>query len=66
MRVSISEFTTLGASFEEDLLAYRAAGVEGIGVCEIKLGEGAAERLRESGLQATFACLLCRRSCRCR
>ncbi|HVR13734.1 MAG TPA: sugar phosphate isomerase/epimerase family protein [Gaiellaceae bacterium] len=54
MRVSISEFTTLNASFDEDLVAYRAAGVEGIGVCEIKLGEGAAERLRESGLKATF------------
>ena len=53
MRLSICEFTTLGASFEEDLAAYRAAGVEGIGVCEIKLGEGAAERLRESGLSAT-------------
>jgi sugar phosphate isomerase/epimerase len=53
VRVSICEFTTLGASFEEDLAAYHAAGVEGIGVCEIKLGEGAAERLRESGLRAT-------------
>jgi hypothetical protein len=66
VRVSISEFTTLGASFDEDLVAYRAAGVEGIGVCEIKLGEGAAERLRESGPRRRFACLLCRRSCRCR
>jgi sugar phosphate isomerase/epimerase len=53
VRLSICEFTTLGASFEDDLAAYRAAGVEGIGVCEIKLGEGAAERLRESGLRAT-------------
>jgi sugar phosphate isomerase/epimerase len=53
MRLSICEFTTLAASFEQDLAAYRAAGVEGIGVCEIKLGEGAAGRLRESGLRAT-------------
>ena len=53
MRLSICEFTTLGASFEEDLAAYRAAGVEGIGVCEIKLRESSAERLRESGLRAT-------------
>ncbi|MFL6018630.1 MAG: hypothetical protein ACJ74V_13965, partial [Gaiellaceae bacterium] len=53
MRLSICEFTTLTASFEEDLAAYRSAGVEGIGVCEIKLGEGAAERLQESGLRAT-------------
>ena len=53
MRLSICEFTTLGASFEEDLAAYRAAGVEGIGVCELKLGDGAAALLRESGLRAT-------------
>jgi sugar phosphate isomerase/epimerase len=53
VRLSICEFTTLGASFEEDLAAYGAAGVEGIGICEIKLGEGAAALLRESGLRAT-------------
>jgi hypothetical protein len=53
VRLSICEFTTLGASFEEDLVAYRVAGAEGIGVCEMKLGEGASERLRESGLRAT-------------
>jgi sugar phosphate isomerase/epimerase len=53
VRLSICEFTTLRASFEDDLAAYRAAGVEGIGVCEFKLTEGAAERLRESGLRAT-------------
>jgi sugar phosphate isomerase/epimerase len=53
MRLSICEFTTLGASLEEDLAAYRAAGVEGIGICELKLGKDAADRLRESGLRAT-------------
>lgn len=53
MRLSICEFTTLVASFDEDLAAYRAAGVGGIGICESKLGDGAAERLRESGLRAT-------------
>jgi sugar phosphate isomerase/epimerase len=53
MRVSICEFTTLAATFEEDLAAYRAAGVQGIGVCEFKLGDRSAERLRESGLRAT-------------
>ena len=51
--LSICEFTTLTATFEEDLAAYRAAGVGGIGVCEFKLGERSAERLRESGLRAT-------------
>ena len=53
MRLSICEFTTLAATFDEDLEAYRAAGVKGIGICEIKLGERSAERLRESGLRAT-------------
>jgi sugar phosphate isomerase/epimerase len=53
MRLSICEFTTLTATFEEDLAAYGAAGVEGIGVCEFKLGERSAERLRASGLRAT-------------
>ena len=53
MRLSICEFTTLSATFEEDLSAYRAAGVEGIGICEFKLGERSAERLRKSGLRAT-------------
>ena len=53
MKVSICEFTTFGASFEEDLAAYAAAGVDGIGVCELKLGDGAARLLRESSLVAT-------------
>lgn len=53
MRVSICEFTTLGATFGEDLAAYRAAGVEGIGICELKLRDDSADRLRESGLSAT-------------
>ena len=53
MRLSICEFTTLTATFDEDLAAYGAAGVEGVGVCEFKLGDRSAERLRESGLRAT-------------
>jgi sugar phosphate isomerase/epimerase len=53
MRLSICEFTTLTATFEEDVAAYRAAGVSGIGVCELKLGDESAQQLRESGLQAT-------------
>jgi sugar phosphate isomerase/epimerase len=54
---AVCEFTTLRASFEEDLGAYRAAGAEGVGICEIKLEEGRdAEQLaafRASGLAAT-------------
>jgi sugar phosphate isomerase/epimerase len=34
---SISETTTYLATFEEDLAAYKAAGVDGIGIWELKL-----------------------------
>jgi sugar phosphate isomerase/epimerase len=58
-RFAISQITTLPASFEEDLRAYREAGAEGIGIWEIKLAEGReAEQLaalRESGLASTNA-----------
>ena len=54
---AVCEFTTLPASFEEDLAAYAEAGADGIGICEIKLAEGReAEQLasfRASGLAAT-------------
>jgi sugar phosphate isomerase/epimerase len=53
VKVSICEFTTVGASFEEDLAAYAAAGVDGIGVCEFKLGPDSVSKLRASGLAAT-------------
>src|SRR3954451_20454305 len=53
MHLSICEFTTLVATFAEDVAAYTAAGVGGIGVCEFKLTERSARQLRESGLQAT-------------
>jgi sugar phosphate isomerase/epimerase len=56
VRISICEFTTLRASFEEDLASYAAAGVGGIGVCELKLPDDGARKLRESGLRAT-ACV---------
>jgi sugar phosphate isomerase/epimerase len=58
-RFSISQITTLPASFEEDLRAYREAGAEGIGIWEIKLEEGREGEqltaLRESGLASTNA-----------
>jgi sugar phosphate isomerase/epimerase len=54
---AICEFTTLRASFEEDLAAYRAAGADGIGICELKLEEGHDDEhlaaFRTSGLVAT-------------
>ena len=55
-RLGICEFTTMNASFDEDLAAYRAAGVEGIGVCEAKIAgdTDAGRRLRESGLAVSI------------
>lgn len=57
-RFSVSQFSTLNRSFDEDLVAYRAGGAEGIGIAEAKLPEGedaeSLRKLRESGLQATI------------
>ena len=56
-RLAICEFSTLDASFEDDLRAYAAAGIEGISICELKLVEGREqeqlEAFRASGLQAS-------------
>jgi sugar phosphate isomerase/epimerase len=56
---SISQVSTLAASFAEDVRAYAAAGVEGIGVWELKLGDGpddeALEQLAASGLGSASA-----------
>jgi sugar phosphate isomerase/epimerase len=55
-RFSISQITTVGQSFADDLDAYRAAGAQGIGIWEMKLGYDSLERFRASGLQAAAAC----------
>ena len=56
---SISQVSTLAASFVDDLRAYAEAGVDGIGVWELKLGEGSDEKAREqlaaSGLGSATA-----------
>lgn len=56
--LSISACTTWHQTFADDLRSYRDAGVEGIGLWEFKLprdrDDESAERLRESGLRATF------------
>jgi sugar phosphate isomerase/epimerase len=56
---SISQITTLPASFEDDLRAYVEAGASGIGLWELKLREGEEaallEALHESGLVSTNA-----------
>ena len=53
MRLSLSEISTVGATFAEDVAAYAAAGFDGIGIWEFKLpDDDAANRalLREAGL----------------
>ena len=52
MKLSISEITTVGQSFADDLDAYRAAGADGIGIWEMKLEDDSLERFRASGLGA--------------
>jgi sugar phosphate isomerase/epimerase len=54
-RFSISQITTVGQSFADDLDAYRAAGCAGIGIWELKLGDDSLERFRASGLEAAAA-----------
>lgn len=56
MTLSLSEISTVAASFQDDLRAYAAAGFDGIGVWEMKLGDDVAgdlELFRASGLRAT-------------
>ena len=55
VRLSISQITTVGQSFADDLDAYRAAGADGIGIWEMKLGDDSLERFRASGLGAAAA-----------
>jgi sugar phosphate isomerase/epimerase len=56
-KFSVSEFSTLNRTWEEDLAAFAAGGAEGIGIAEVKLpndDSAALEQLRESGLKATL------------
>jgi sugar phosphate isomerase/epimerase len=57
-RFSVSGFSTLNRSFEEDLRAFAAGGAGGIGIAEFKLADGrdaeSVDRFRESGLEATI------------
>jgi sugar phosphate isomerase/epimerase len=54
-RFSISQVSTLPASFADDLDAYRAAGVDGIGIWELKLDDESLDRFRAGGLGAATA-----------
>jgi sugar phosphate isomerase/epimerase len=53
MKLSLSEISTVNASFAKDVAAYAAAGFEGIGIWEMKLPDddgGNLALLRETGL----------------
>ncbi len=56
-RFSVSEFSTLNRTYDEDLAAFVAGGAEGIGIAEAKLPSGddaeSLRKLRDSGLKAT-------------
>ena len=54
-RFSISQVSTLTASFADDVRAYAAAGADGIGVWEIKLDGGSLEEFQASGLGSATA-----------
>ena len=56
MRLSLSEISTVGASFSDDVDAYAAAGFDGIGIWEFKLpADDEANRalLTHAGLTVT-------------
>ena len=58
-RISVSQVSTLAAGFADDVRTYAAAGLDGIGIWEVKLGDGpddeAVALLRESGLGSATA-----------
>jgi sugar phosphate isomerase/epimerase len=58
-KFSISQVSTLTASFDDDLRSYAEGGVDAIGIWELKLGEGrddaALEAFEASGLGAATA-----------
>jgi sugar phosphate isomerase/epimerase len=52
---SISQVSTLSASFADDVRAYADAGADGIGIWEIKLGDASPDEFRASGLRSATA-----------
>lgn len=52
---SISQVSSLAASFADDVRTYAAAGVDGIGIWELKLGDGSLQEFRASGLGSATA-----------
>ena len=54
-RFSMSQISTLAASFADDLDAYAAAGLDGIGIWELKLPRGRRRRRGARGVRAERA-----------
>jgi sugar phosphate isomerase/epimerase len=54
-RLSVSQITTFRSSFADDVRTYADAGLDGLGIWELKLGDDSLERFRESGLEAAAA-----------
>lgn len=52
---SVSQVSTLTARFGDDLRTYAAAGLDGIGIWEMKLDDASLEQFRTSGLGAATA-----------
>jgi sugar phosphate isomerase/epimerase len=52
---AISQVSTLASSFADDVRVYAAAGVDGIGVWEIKTDDGSLEEFQASGLGSATA-----------
>jgi sugar phosphate isomerase/epimerase len=51
--LSLSQISTVASTLEDDLAAYSAAGFDGIGIWEMKLGDDSLESVRASGLRVT-------------
>ncbi|HET8894189.1 MAG TPA: sugar phosphate isomerase/epimerase family protein [Gaiellaceae bacterium] len=54
-RVSVSQVSTLGASFADDLRTYAAAGLDGIGIWELKLDDDSLAQFESSSLGSATA-----------
>lgn len=54
-RVSVSQVSTLGASFADDLRTYAAAGLDGVGIWELKLDDDSLAQFESSSLGSATA-----------
>ena len=54
-RISVSQITTLTSSFADDIRNYTAAGLDGIGIWEMKVDDRSLEQFEASGLESAAA-----------